>query len=592
MEKPTYAIKKNIDLKKIFYFLAIAFLLVFFIANLLTNNYALKLYTTRFTTDSFMDFFNMLRSNYGNARLTRYTGTDTIYPPLANLIYFFMGTFLEVSAFENTSVSIKLSQSPMVIFIFYCLITTIAYFIIMQTTKRGSIKEKTLFTTITLFTIPFIYQYERANIIFLALIFLLLFFLWIDSENKIFREIALISLAIAAGIKIYPAIFGLLLLKEKRFKESFRLIIYGLLFTFAPFLFFDGIHVIPKFIENLFFASNQFSMSRQGLKLSYTSTISTIFEHFDNAPIILSKIFVVVSVLGGILSSFFLKEKWKTVLLLTCLMVGIPSISYAYTPMFMVIPLMMLLDHPDKHKKTEFLYLGLLILILFPIPFFWTEGQNIPMYSSLYSSTPVIIEGTAIIITTILLIFEGAINLLRKLKTKKNKILTASSLILVLLLISVFNTVKYIGNPIPTTTSIRFCMNDTVIITPTAPVEQIFTAKKSQLDSLYVKFGDIWANDLNLAITDINTGEIIHQQNLLAQDLKIKSINKIELNNVPVISGNAYQIRIAIVDVDPNTSFSIFRTQFTFATPETYATVHYEPQDYSFGIDVYESALQ
>ena len=87
--------------------------------------------------------------------------------------------------------------------------------------------------------------------VYLVLVLLIAFLLMRDSEKKVNREIALICLACAAGLKIYPALFGVLYIKEKRFKEAVRAIIYGVLIFFLPYIFFGGIDGLKQNICNL-----------------------------------------------------------------------------------------------------------------------------------------------------------------------------------------------------------------------------------------------------------------------------------------------------------------------------------------------------
>ena len=58
-----------------------------------------------------------------------------------------------------------------------------------------------------------------------------------DRSSAASREAALILIAMAAGIKLYPAIIGVIYLREKRFKEAIRLVIYGLIIFLVPFAF-------------------------------------------------------------------------------------------------------------------------------------------------------------------------------------------------------------------------------------------------------------------------------------------------------------------------------------------------------------------
>ena len=54
--------------------------------------------------------------------------------------------------------------------------------------------------------------------------------------------------SLAAGFKLYSALFGLLWIKERKYKDTLRLLLYGVLAFFAPFVFFGGINGIIDYI--------------------------------------------------------------------------------------------------------------------------------------------------------------------------------------------------------------------------------------------------------------------------------------------------------------------------------------------------------
>ena len=47
-----------------------------------------------------------------------------------------------------------------------------------------------------------------------------------NSENTVIRNLALLSLAIATGLKLYPVFFGLLLLNKKHKEDAVKAIVY------------------------------------------------------------------------------------------------------------------------------------------------------------------------------------------------------------------------------------------------------------------------------------------------------------------------------------------------------------------------------
>ncbi len=62
---------------------------------------------------------------------------------------------------------------------------------------------------------PILHTVERGNIIFIVLIAVMVYLFYYDSESKVKKEIALLSLAFAAGIKLTLLFLGLCLFIRK-----------------------------------------------------------------------------------------------------------------------------------------------------------------------------------------------------------------------------------------------------------------------------------------------------------------------------------------------------------------------------------------
>ena len=224
-----------------------------------------------------------------------------------------------------------------------------------------------------MFSSPFLYQYERANIIFIALMLLITYLLLKDSDNKVAREISLICLALAACIKIYPAVFGLLLLKEKRWKESIRVVIYGILLFFVPFAFMGGFDKIPNFLEAIFLSPDNSDphLYGYGNKLNFTNTIMAVHTFFVNrgeiSPADAQNKAHYISLfltLFSALMAYFSKEKWKTYALLTGIMVGFPAFSFMYCSVFICIPLVtLIMQKREKIRKMDIVYVIIFLMI-------------------------------------------------------------------------------------------------------------------------------------------------------------------------------------------------------------------------------------
>ena len=359
--------------------------------------------------DSWMDFFNPIN----HAGLANpYIDTDRIYPPVCYCFYWLISRFVPRGLYASSHIRrMKYLTGGAIVFTMYMVVTTYLFVNIMEKFIRLSAKEERLevsrkreeqekfiqklLVLAVMFSSPFIYQYERANIIFIALMLLLTYLLLKDSDNKVAREISLICLALSACIKIYPAVFGLLLLKEKRWKESIRVVIYGILFFFVPFLFMGGFGKIPNFLEALLMSPDNSDPHDYGYgnKLNFTNTIMAVHTFFVNRGKISpadaqnkAHYMSLILTFGSALMAYFSKEKWKTYALLTGIMVGFPAFSFMYCSVFICIPLItFIMQKREKVRKMDIVYIITFLMIfgihIYKTPkLFYMKDVKWPLY--------------------------------------------------------------------------------------------------------------------------------------------------------------------------------------------------------------------
>lgn len=73
------------------------------------------------------------------------------------------------------------------------------------------------------------------------------------SKRAWVRELALVALAVAAGLKIYPAFLGVMLLRNRDFKAAIRTVFYGIAALVLPvFAFQEGVYGLQLWLKILF----------------------------------------------------------------------------------------------------------------------------------------------------------------------------------------------------------------------------------------------------------------------------------------------------------------------------------------------------
>lgn len=316
--------------------------------------------------DSFMDFFNPLA--WSVPLSIAYQNIYSIYPPIIVLGAGLLGSLFppEISSVLR-AFPLRASCLGTGLLISFLALTCFGFFSLLGKLKTGSYKIKFLFCTLIFFSSPFLHWIERGNYIIIAIIGSLFFVMYYDNPKAWLRQLALIMLALAINTKIYPIFLGLLLFKDKQYKDILYLGLYSLLLLLAPLFWLGGINGFLLFLSNLPTNSGTAYSLGYGYSLSLFLTLKMIVYAFTNQEFtILDAVFSFISfaILPiGAVAAYFAKSKWKTLAILCLLMILVPSISYTYILIFMAIPLAYFLNEEEEHTFRDLIYLILFCLI-------------------------------------------------------------------------------------------------------------------------------------------------------------------------------------------------------------------------------------
>lgn len=355
-------------------FLLLAVSVVVFLAqwltSFLTSGYIFEIGFFQRTRDIvFSDFFHVNDMVFYNSP---YFGDTSSYPPLVLLFAKIFSHMADYSdGYEN-----MLEQPAAVVSVclFYGIVITASAALLIYVLKKKKLNKIASIIVVIAFFLcaPMIFEIERGNYIIYAMLFSLAFFVFFDHEKAVVRELSYISLAIAVGIKLYPALFAVVLLKNKKIAEFLRCAAYSVILLILPFFFFDkGLSNLPRFLYYLLNFSNE--LTDYGYNYSIASTLEICFIPFGHTlyktntlikalQSFIPYLFLVICLISALLAD----KNWKILASAAVAIIQFPNISFAYTGMFLWIPLLAFIFDKEK-KRIDYLYALWMTIPLLPV---------------------------------------------------------------------------------------------------------------------------------------------------------------------------------------------------------------------------------
>lgn len=377
---------------KIFCVLNTFCLICLFASILFSHGELINCYFWEDTKDTAMDFFHSIEYLNGGAP---YETFNTLYPPLANLFFYIIYRcvpcgvssqwpldFHKSLEMRTSNLDLRVEQAPLVIYLMFVVMCSlsIVYLIDKYLSKNEQCWHRWVAFSIV-FSYGILYAIERGNIVLLSLPFAIYFCFNYKSKNKIVKELALLSLAISAGLKLYPALLGVLLIRDRKWKEAIRAVVYGILSVILPcFAFKEGVLGLKKWIEIVFsfelnsanrIVGNGFSNILYRFQ-SYLSTFCNIniSDHWFRYV----SYFIVLIL---IVMAFFIKKEWECVLLLVLAMCLYQS-QADYILSFFAVPLTLFLGAEKRITLGTCIPYFCMLLLVLPLPLFNTNEISYP----------------------------------------------------------------------------------------------------------------------------------------------------------------------------------------------------------------------
>ena len=297
--------------------------------------------------DGFMDFMNHVKY-CADPSETYFVSMHACFPPLSYMMYYLFSRLIPYDSITLYQAAETGPYAYLLYFLFTLLLLILLIAVMNVYLKKYSSIFKVLFQFQLILSYPFVAGIlERGNSSFVVLVLLAAALRMRQSKDVRKREIALFLIAIAAGFKIYPAVFGLLYIGEKRYREALRLTMYGLSFFFVPFVFFGGTRGIRKFFLNqLLIQSTEYS--------SFTvPSILSRLPWLEANPALLGLVYGIL-LTAMIALALKTREYYVRIGLLVSIITLFPKWSGNYTMAYFLLPLLVYLSDTVEYTILSF----------------------------------------------------------------------------------------------------------------------------------------------------------------------------------------------------------------------------------------------
>ena len=299
-----------------------------------------------------------------------YTVAHVIYPPFITCIYALIGYYTSPYVTSSTGdmyIDMYNSQVPMMVFVILMMVGLYVLFCLVDRKTDGHLTrlEKKLFIGSLLLSFPVIVGIQNGNCIFYSVIAAFLFLMFYDSENKWLRFLSYICLGISAGMKITPAILGLLIIRDRNVKEFLMCVVTMAVICLLPFVFTDG--SITQLIENVVNCPPGTGGAYINIKkIFYAMAEFTGADAFNTVGSVILALTSLITVL--ILAFDRRMKKWKLITLAAVYLVVGYGIGTPYLCCYLVIAVCYMLSSEKEATKENIFFIASMAIILMIAP--------------------------------------------------------------------------------------------------------------------------------------------------------------------------------------------------------------------------------
>jgi hypothetical protein len=260
------------------------------------------------------------------------------YPPLANLFYYLFSVLPEGRGFA--------------------LYIAVPILFMMGTTYRHLSGLPVFYGIAASFALfvcsfPVLFAIDRGNLELWMMLASGVFLLLYDAPGSLARDLSCFALAAAIALKIYPFLFLLILLKDRRFTDFLKVLVLTGILTFlaASSFRFGALGAIADFrgmiAETDSLVKGTIVYARNNVGIYYAVVIVLKKLGFDDATEAFSSLYWIVAaaimlIYGSIIASSRLRL-WSCAACLTILMCLTPTLSNDYRMVQLLVPILLML---------------------------------------------------------------------------------------------------------------------------------------------------------------------------------------------------------------------------------------------------------
>ena len=337
---------------------------ILFFAGLLFDPFKIQ-YSLFFRSfyDLFADFFNhIIYVSEGSPYLADdQTAADRVLPPLHYLLAYGVRQFIDCPMTLESMWKDKTAMG--------CAITFLAFsevFLLVMLSKITEGKNKFLPLLMVLFSGVNMFAVERGTMVIFTTGCIAGFLHCYDSTERKKQIFSLILLSLAASLKIYPALFGLFLLKKRDFKAVLFCIVLTAGLGFLPLLMFKGgFSNIDILFGNLEKYREFYALSSQDKVL--TGLLMHRFGIKSHREIIeLLRVVIDIIAITTCCIAFLNNNRERLTLAIAAVIALCPEGAMPYTQLYLFIPFLMFLNRVSviNNKLDIFMAAGYILLLM------------------------------------------------------------------------------------------------------------------------------------------------------------------------------------------------------------------------------------